>query len=397
MQDKITVKSLLHLIDKEELESIRLDTNVDYKSKKLSGELVLKLLLMSIVDNTKVSLRIMEKVFSTPSFQLFSGAGKQGTVKYNSISERLSTINSNYFEKVFQHVFSLSKKYFKQGLEKHHIRQFDSTSLSLSTRLLKKGMVNGLKNKEGKHTKTQVKFTVGLLHQLPGTLKFYNEQHDLGEDLTLREAILDAGIGEGEIAVFDRGLKKRKTFKEFNDHNILFVTRINPTKSVRVISEYDLTDQPATQSATLRILSDQKVHLYHYAKNVFKEDFRLVKAESKITGEILFFLTNITDLPAVQITEIYKKRWDIEVFFKFIKQHLHFKHFISYNENGIKVMMYTTMIAAILILIYKKLNKIENYKMAKYDFIEELNMEIIKEIVIICGGDPGKIPRYSRN
>jgi hypothetical protein len=35
--------------------------------------------------------------------------------------------------------------------------------------------------------------------------------------------------------------------------------------------------------------------------------------------------------------------------------------------------------------------------MAKYDFIEELNMEIIKEIVIICGGDPGKIPRYSRN
>jgi len=50
------------------------------------------------------------------------------------------------------------------------------------------------------------------------------------------------------------------------------------------------------------------------------------------------------------------------------------------------------MITAILLLLYKKLNKIDGYKIAKYQFTEELNMEIIKEIVVICEGDLSKIP-----
>jgi len=240
------------------------------------------------------------------------------------------------------------------------------------------------------YTKAQVKFTVGLFSNLPSQLNFYNEQKYLGEDITLREAILESKVQNGEIVVFDRGLKKRKTFKEFSDNKILFVTRINPTKSVKVIEKNKLETELETES--LKVLSDEIVNLYYEAKMLLKERFRLIKAESKTTGERMFFLTNIEDMEAGEITEIYRKRWDIEVFFKFIKQHLHFKHFLSYNENGIKVMMYMTMIAATLILIYKKLNEIKSYKIAKYQFVEELNMEIIKEIVVICDGDPSKIP-----
>ncbi len=128
---------------------------------------------------------------------------------------------------------------------------------------------------------------------------------------------------------------------------------------------------------------------------MLKEPFRLIKSQSKKTNEEIYFLTNIQDLKAYEITEIYKKRWEIEVFFKFIKQHLHFKHFLNYSENGIKVTMYMTMIVAILILIYKKINEIKSYKIAKYEFTEELNMEIIKEIVVICDGDPSKSPLFN--
>lgn len=391
MTEKTTVSKLLKLIDGEVLSSIAIETGVDFKAKKLSGEIIFKLLLMSILDNTKISLRIMENVFSTCSFQLFSGAEQQ-TIRYSSISERLSTINCDYFERLFDTVFELSQQHFKGGLERYHIRQFDSTSLALSGKLLKKGMVNGLKGKNGAHNKKQVKFTVGLLNDLPGQLRFYNDQSHLAEDLTLRESILNASIGENEIAVFDRGLKKRTTFKEFNDNDILFVTRINPSKSIKILKEYPLAEN--TETATLNIVSDAEVNLYHREKRLLKEPFRLIRSRSKNTGEELFFLTNIAadDMDASEITEVYKKRWDIEVFFKFIKQHLHFKHFLSYSENGIKVMMYMTMIAATLLLLYKKLNKIEGYKIAKYLFTEELNMEIIKEIVVICGGDPSKIP-----
>lgn len=388
MQKKVSVNSLLQLIDKDTLETIGIETAVDYKAKKLSGEVVLKLILMSILDDTKVSLRIMEKVFKSNHFKLFSGVDKQETIKFNSISERLSTINYEYFEKLFQNIFALSQDHFKDGLEEHFIRQFDSTSLSVSGKLLKKGMVNGLKNKKGEHTHKQIKFTVGLFHNLPSHLRFYNEQKHLGEDLPLRETILSANIQDNEIVVFDRGLKKRTTFKEFSDNNILFVTRINPTKSIKVIERNSLGAE--LQTSTLKIISDEKVNLFHEASALLREPFRLIKAESKKTQEPLFFLTNIEDFGPDEITEIYKKRWDIEVFFKFIKQHLHFKHFINYSENGIKVMMYMTMITALLLLIYKKLNEIKSYKMAKYEFVEELNMEIIKEIVVICDGDPSK-------
>jgi hypothetical protein len=58
-------------------------------------------------------------------------------------------------------------------------------------------------------------------------------------------------------------------------------------------------------------------------------------------------------------------------------------------------MMYMTMTTAILLLIYKKINEIKSYKIAKFQFVEELNMEIIKEIVVICDGDPSKSPLFN--
>ncbi|MEP6804842.1 MAG: IS4 family transposase [Flavobacterium sp.] len=393
MRNKVSVKSLLSLIDPVVLESIAIETNVNYKCKKLSGDIIFKLILMSILDNTKISLRIMEKTFSNPLFKIYSGAKKEETIKFNSISERLSVINSSYFEKIYEHVILVSKKYLSDNSDEYLIRPFDSTSLSISSKLLKKGMVSGVKSKEDEHRKKQIKFTVGLLKDLPVVIDFYNEQAYLGEDLTLSQTILKSNIGNNEIVVFDRGLKKRKIFKEFTDCNIFFVTRINPTKSIKVIKSNPLKENTTTQS--LKLISDQEVNLYHEGKSLFKEPFRLIKSVSLKTNEEIFFLTNIKDLSTQEVTEIYKKRWQIEVFFKFIKQHLHFKHFLNYSENGIKVMMYMTMIVAILILIYKKLNEIKNYKTAKYEFTEELNMEIIKEIVVICDGDPNKSPLFN--
>ncbi|WP_330444543.1 IS4 family transposase [Flavivirga abyssicola] len=388
MRKKVSVHSLLKLIGNDFLTSLALETGTNYKSKKLQGEVVFKLLLMSLLDDKKISLRLMEKTFSNNLFKLYSGIEKGQTIRHSSLSERISVINSAYFERIHAHVYELSEQYFDTEQEPYNIRQFDSTSLSLSAKLLKKGMVNGLKNKKGEHGKKQIKFTVGLTNNLPSNIRFYNEQKHLAEDLTLREAILNANIKGTEVVVFDRGLKKRTTFQEFNQLDIFFVTRINPTKSIKVIEQNRLGNSIETD--TLNIFSDERVYLYHQNKSLLKKPFRLIRSHSKQTREELLFLTNIEDLNADDVTEIYKRRWDIEVFFKFIKQHLHFKHLVNQSENGIKVMMYMTMIVGILLLLYKKLNNVKSYKIAKYEFTEELNMEIIREIVVICEGDPRK-------
>lgn len=390
MNKRVSVKSILGLIDDQLLDSLSETTGVDVNVKKLSGKVIFKLLLMTILDDSKASLRIMEKIYSSPKFKQYSGINKEDSIKFNSLSERLSLIKTVYFEQIFTHLIRNYKNSISRDLDKHFIRQFDSTSLSLSGKLLKKGMVNGLKNKQNEHTHKQIKFTVGLFDSLPSSIEFYNEQKHLAEDETLRQAVLNECIGSNEIAVFDRGIKARKTYQHFGQQNIQFVTRINPTKSIKVIQQNTLPTN--IETATLVIVSDEIVHLFYAKKMKLKEPLRLIRAISKDTNEVLYFLSNMTDLSATEITEIYRQRWDIEVFFKFIKQQLHFKHFFSYNENGIKVMMYMTMIAATLLLLYKKQNTISGYKIAKFCFVEELELEIIKEIVVFCGGDPSKSP-----
>lgn len=118
---------------------------------------------------------------------------------------------------------------------------------------------------------------------------------------------------------------------------------------------------------------------------------RLIKAVNIVTEEPIFFLTNISDLGTEAITEIYKSRWDIEVFFRFLKQELNLKHLMSYNENGIKIMMYMTLIAAMLVMAYKKENNLSGYKIPMMKFIQDIEGDFIKQIVAFCGGDPKKI------
>ncbi|MEI7621783.1 MAG: hypothetical protein WCJ51_04600, partial [Candidatus Moraniibacteriota bacterium] len=75
---------------------------------------------------------------------------------------------------------------------------------------------------------------------------------------------------------------------------------------------------------------------------------------------------------------------------------LNFKHFVSRSENGIKVMMYATLILALLILMYKERNQISSYKIAKIRFTNELDMEITKEVVLATGGSILKFNKWRK-
>ena len=101
-------------------------------------------------------------------------------------------------------------------------------------------------------------------------------------------------------------------------------------------------------------------------------------------------ITNIINLPADTIAEMYKQRWDIEVFFRFLKQELNFSHYLSLNENGIQVIMYMTMITAMLIMIYKKENAI-GYKTAVRRMGIELETLVMAIAVVQSGGDLKKV------
>ncbi len=123
-------------------------------------------------------------------------------------------------------------------------------------------------------------------------------------------------------------------------------------------------------------------------------EIRLIKAVHKETGKKYSFLTNIHELSASEISDFYKQRWSIEVFFRFIKQELNMRHFLGYNHNTIEVTLYMLLIASVLLIEYKKRTKIPSYKFARRAFMDELMLEVFKPIVAFCGGDPEKVYKY---
>ena len=377
---KITCAELLEFIPDSLLEKIEKKTKVNYQVKKLDGKIMFKLLLMSLLDSKNISLRVMEEIYSSPRFATLSSSRSNKT-KHTTISDRLANIDYTFFEKIFK---SVSKEFNKSfGVSeagKINIAKFDSTLVSLSTKLLEIGMNSG-----GGATKNQIKFTIGLNNNLPSSVKIFKKQKEVNENVALKKAILNAKLEENSIVVFDRGLQNRETLCKFTDEDIFFITRANENINYKFVRTFKKVERKET--STLYLEKDMIVKL-KYGKGKFTEkEFRLIISKSLQTKKKFLFLTNITDLSAEEITNIYKRRWDIEVFFKFLKQELNFKHFVSRTENGIKVMLYMTLILALLLIVYKTRNNISSYKIAKIRFRNELEMDIIKEIVILCNGD----------
>lgn len=379
MKGKISCSELLEMIPEELLDKLEEDTKVNYQVKKLKGKIMFKLLLSSLINSERVSQRVMEEIYNSEQFSVFSEQLGLKT-KHTSISDRLSQINYEYFKKIFEEIYRRFNFLFNsKELGRFNIIRFDSTLVGLSSKLLNIGM------QSGKSTRRQIKFTIGLNNLLPSEVVLFKEQEEVNENIALGKAIKQSQYSKDSIAVFDRGLQKRQTFCDFNDEGRKFVSRLNSNVKYKELKI--LNDVHGQKTETLVLDKDIMVYLKDEKSKWVKEEFRLITAKSLKTNEEIVFLSNIMDLDAREITEIYKRRWDIEVFFRFIKQELNFKHLVSRNENGIKVMLYMTLIVAILLLVYKKQNKITSYKIAKIRFSNELEMEIIKEIVILCKGD----------
>lgn len=389
----IKVKDLLSLIPLELLETKAQETGVDRNVKKLFGKDMFLLILMSILDSERVSLRVMEDLYKSHKFRLMAGLDhSNSTTRFTSLSDRLMNINSDFFKELFEITHDKLLNHFNDTeIKKYNIIRFDSTTISASAKLLKEGMVNGLPNKKtNTHLVKQLKITIGFDGLFTPSVNIYSEQKHLAEDVALGETIKEYTASGNDIVVFDRGLKKRAVFATFSEQQKLFVTRINPTKNFKILSSNPEINK--LHSDTLEYISDQEVYLYHQDKRLLKVPFRLIIVKKKNDQQTLFFLTNIKDKCPSEIAEIYKSRWDIEVFFRFLKQELNLKHFTSYNPNGIKVVLYIILIAAMLIMIYKKLNKIDSYKRAKKKFINSIEIEITRLIVEICGGNPDATP-----
>lgn len=387
--NKISITQLLSLIPDEDIRKIAKSTHVDYYAKILDGKSLLCLILYSLIECQRNSLRTMEDIFNSSTFKFLFNLDSKRKVRYNSISERLSIIKIDFFKKSYDLIYNQFSQYFSdEEIENLNLIRVDSTMVAEAANKLRQGMNIG-KKKDGKK---QIKYTIAYDGKYPCMSELFTQRTYLSEDMAIPKVIYKyAEKNKNSVFVFDRGVAKRQVYRTLNQQNAYFVTRLKDKFRYQIINQIeDVKNKPV---GSLELISDQIIQLGVPNSQKFLEDhFRLIIAVNPKNKTRYYFLTNLHDERVETILLNYKKRWDIEVFIRFLKQELNFAHLTSTSENGMMIMMYMTMIASMLVLTYKRLNNV-GYKTAVRRISFELNELIIKMIVRQCGGDPNLVFR----
>jgi hypothetical protein len=151
----------------------------------------------------------------------------------------------------------------------------------------------------------------------------------------------------------DRGYVDFARLYRLHQAGAFFVTRAKSNLNAhRVYSS--ATDR------TIGVIADQKVVPYgHYTRQDYPGHIRRVRFTDPETEKTLVFLTNQTTLPALTVCDLYKSRWQVELFFKWIKQHLRIKAFYGNSENAVRTQIWIAVSVYVLVAIIRKLLKLD--------------------------------------
>lgn len=377
----MNISEIMELIEEDKLRELGALFRIDKINSKITGSFIVKSFVKCALIGRTMSLRALENICNNSkdlSSLLKSKDPDKQRIDHISLGKRLKTIDPIYFKEIYDDiVVKYNNKFTNSTIDK--FRRFDSTIINLSSKLLKDGLKLG-----GSKSHRQIKMSFGLKNSIPSSIRFCTEQSDANENIALVKAINETKLEKEEILLFDRGISKADTFGDLVENKINFITRVNLNRKYITIKTNELTKSPDNE---VTIFEDKIVNLYNRKNKKISYNLRLIKVKTA-DGKELWFLTNLLYLAAIDIAQSYKKRWEIEVFFKFLKQNLQFKKFISYNNNGMQVYLYCLLIAAILFTIYKIQNKLIGFKIPLLQFALAIEKAIIKDIVVFCGGNP---------
>jgi hypothetical protein len=188
--------------------------------------------------------------------------------------------------------------------------------------------------------------------------------HDVNAlDLLIPEA--------GAIYVMDRGYLDFERLFTLHQAGAFFVTRAKSNTDLRRVYS-------APSDRAQGIICDQTVMLSgFYSQQSYPIHLRRIRFKDGETGKTLVFLTNLFGPPAATICSLYKARWQVELFFKWIKQHLRIKRFYGTSENAVKTQIWTAVSVYVLVAIVKKRLHLD---ISLYTLLQILSVTLFEKI-----------------
>ena len=312
-------------ISSTKLEELVETHQLNYYTKKLRIVSFLKLLVFAQLNETESLRAVSETLFSDD----LQKATDLESISFSQLGRRLNQIPTEVFQELFLDLVAQiheKSQYEQRRKTTIPLKIIDSSTLPLN--------LNNHKWAEFRKTKSGIKLHLRLVFlekgcSYPDKAVLTNaKEHDRGQ--------LEVLVDDQEcMYVFDRGYLDYERFDLMTDDGYFFVSRLRKNAVIRVVEKFE-------RPKDAHVLSDEMV-LIGTPQNRAENYFRLIKVlDSK--GNELHLITNRFDLSADEIAELYKSRWAIELFFKWLKQHLNIKKFYAQSEQGVHNQVYIAMI-----------------------------------------------------
>jgi hypothetical protein len=182
-------------------------------------------------------------------------------------------------------------------------------------------------------------------------------------------------VEAGAFYVMDRGYLDFKRLYSLHQRQAFFVIRAKANMRARRIYS-------AAIDKTNGLICDQTIAMTGYkTSRDYPEHLRRIRFKDPFTDKTFIFLTNNMTLPANTITALYKSRWQVELFFKWIKQHLRIKKFLGTTENAVKTQIWCAVSTYVLIAIIKKELQL---KASLYTLLQIFSVSVFEKTQLQC-------------
>lgn len=251
--------------------------------------------------------------------------------------------DAEVFENIYQMVFSRLSPLLPDSRLKGTVFKkltiIDSTSISLFNDIFKgpgRNPVNG-KKKGG----LKVHMAVRSHQDVPYLIRITSA--------ATSDTVFTKGmqLPKGSYAVFDKGYHSHKQYNEFHKNGVFWITRPRYNSVITVIKNSDVNEK----EKELGVLKDEQIIMGHANKNIVKVKCRRITFWDKVNKRTFEFITNNNRVKASTIAAIYKQRWQIETLFKRLKQNMPLQYFLGENENAIKIQIWCTLLADLLLKV----------------------------------------------
>lgn len=327
-------QELLKPITKELMNECTRRFRSDYDCEKLTTYTHLQAMIYAHLAEIK-SLRTLEVAINSQKI------GIEHEIKRSTLSDANARRPAACFFWLLEHLMSLLPRKCWAGLDKL-VKLLDSSPIQLKG----KGYNEWAKEfatKRCQGLKLHVEYDLELAAPTRVATSYANYN-----DVTMSQSWR---IEANTIYVFDKGYFDFNWWWSIHQNQAFFVTRLKKNTAIIMKEQRALTSETLLEDSLFRLKNKNP---RGGKRNLYQEDLRRISVvrEGK---EPLILVTNLHDLPAETIAELYKARWDVELFFKWVKQNLRLKKFLGKSENAVKIQIATALIAYLLVQLYKNI------------------------------------------